>query len=152
MACRKPLRVIPRKPDMSVLVLPGQCLERQVDANLLAFGHQRRTAPRVTEDQQFRGTQVQPGLACASRVVDPGEHQQPGRIRCSRQAIDRHGNRKPAWANVADTALVKQAVNGHVRTYRRLVCRFSIEMFSKDRSGGCSPPKRKAPPTSGSAS
>lgn len=96
MALRKPLGVIPGEPDAPVFVLPGQRLERQIDAGWLAFLHERRAACWVTEEQQLGGTQIQASVECAFLVIDAGEYQQARRGRRGREMIDRLGNGKPA--------------------------------------------------------
>jgi hypothetical protein len=96
MAVRKPMGVIPGETDTPVFVLPGQRLERQIDADWLALLHERRAASWVAEDQQLGRTQVQASVVCAFLVVDAGEYQQACRDRCGRETIDRLGNGKPA--------------------------------------------------------
>ena len=74
-AAGKPPGIIPGEPDAPVFILPGQCLERQVDAGLLALHHERGPAPRMTEDQQLCRPQLKADIACALPVVDTREHQ-----------------------------------------------------------------------------
>jgi hypothetical protein len=69
----EPGRIVVAQPDLHVGILPGQRLHGQIQGGALTAMHQTRAHPRVAEDEQLRGTQLQTRLDGTGGVVDPVE-------------------------------------------------------------------------------
>lgn len=83
------MRVIAGQPHLAFGVLPGEGFHRQVYSGCLAVYHQRRTAARVTKNNELRRTKLNADLCGAVGVIYAGEHNKTAPCRTSDNTIDR---------------------------------------------------------------
>ena len=108
------------EPDPVLIVLPDECLHRQIDCQRSALGHRGRARFGVAEYDDRPRAHVQPGLFGNGGMIDPAENDPASsglRLDRSLKIIDCFLNRVPAWFR--DKSIVRGRGNGRYRERNR---------------------------------
>src|SRR5882762_9704977 len=118
------------EPDPLLIVLPDECLHRQIDCQRSALGHRGRARFGVAEYDDRPRAHVQPGLFGNGGMIDPAKNDPASsRLRLDRslKIIDCFLNRVPAWFR--DKSIVRGRGNGRYRERNRRHDQKRVVMF-----------------------
>ena len=82
MPLHEPFRIIVRQPCRTLLVLPDQSLERQVNPDGLIALHERRAAFWIAKNQKIGRLKTQIHLCGLRRMIDVSEHSKTFGFHC----------------------------------------------------------------------